>query len=182
MYVYGVSNGKLSGSPVVASQRLRNFQSPNKSLIFPSSTFPWFADSADVVDVEFKLSTIVVVGIAPPSFMHFPEAQSKTARCQSVELAGHETSPDPVQSAPSQTQKELLHPFVSCNVTVVTFPALLQVTHAIPFPVSPLSPFGISKSKTAAVLVPVLLTFALHPASSVVVVPAAIVAAVHGHH
>lgn len=182
MYVYGVSNGKLSGSPVVASQRLRNFQSPNKSLIFPSSTFPWFADSADVVDVEFKLSTIVVVGIAPPSFMHFPEAQSKTARCQFVELAGQFTSPAPCPSAQSQTQKELLHPFVSCNVTVVTFPALLQVTHAIPFPVAPVSPFGISKSNIAAVHVPLFVTFAQHHASTVVVHPTAIVAAVHGHH
>jgi len=66
--------------------------------------------------------------------------------------------------------------------TVVTFPAFVDVTQAIQFPVSPLSPFGISKSKTAAVLVPVLVTLALHPASIVVVVPAAIVAAVHGHH
>jgi len=106
VYVYGVSNGKLSGSPVVASQRLRNFQSPNKSDIFPSSTFPWFADSADVVELESKLSTIVVVGIAPPSFMHFPEAQSKTARCQSVELAGQITSPAPCQSSPSHTLKQ----------------------------------------------------------------------------
>ena len=145
------------------------------------STHPCFALSASVVDPQLRLSH--TPGSAfPLSFISFPVFQSKSTTSPSVELAGHETSQDPVPSAPSQTQKELLHPFVSCNVTVVTFPALLQVTHAIPFPVAPVSPFGISKSKTAAVLVPTLLTFALHPASSVVVVPAAIVAAVHGHH
>ena len=40
-----------------------------------------------------KSDTFVgTVGTAPPSLISFPVSQSNTARCQSVELAGHTTS------------------------------------------------------------------------------------------
>ena len=62
---------------------------------------------------------------------------------------------------------------------VVVVPAA-TVAPAPAAPGSPLGPLGIPKSKTAAELVPLLLTVAGFPASSVVVVPTAMVAAAPG--
>lgn len=122
--------------------------------------------------------------MAPPSLIHFQEVPSNTAKCQLQEEAGQLTSPAHCPSAQSHTQKEEEQPLVSHIVTVVTFPALELVTHAIPFqvaPVHPVSHLGIPKLNTAAEVDPELLTVAEHQASKVVVVPTQIVAAAHGH-
>jgi hypothetical protein len=75
--------------------------------------------------------------------------------------------------------------------TVVIFQAFVEVTQAIQFQaghvhqvaqVSPLSPFGIPKLNTAALLVHELLTVAQHQASNVVVVHTLTVAAAHVAH
>lgn len=51
------------------------------------------------------LSGAKEVGTLPQSFISFPVAQSNTAKCQSVELAGQLTSPVPVQASPLGIQK-----------------------------------------------------------------------------
>ena len=122
-----------------------------------------------------KLDTSVgTVGTAPQSLINLPVAQSNTARCQFVLLAGHTTSPLPSPSAQSSTVKLELSQSVSVIVTVVVFHTLELVTLEIPLPVFPL---GIVKLNTAALLVPELVTLALVPAAHVDVVPTAIVAA-----
>lgn len=143
------------------------------------------------------------VGTLPQSFISFPVTPSNTARCQSVELLGHITSPLHCPSAQSETVKDSESPLVSVMVTVVIFQLLELVILAIPFqsspsvpslpsapsfqsfhaaPVSHLSPLGIVKFSIAAELVPELVTLALVPAAPVVVVPTVTVAAAHGVH
>jgi hypothetical protein len=61
-----------------------------------------------VAEVEFRLSTTVVgVGTAHQSFMSLPVAQSNTAKCQSTEELGQETS---------QPQAELMASFTALAV------------------------------------------------------------------
>lgn len=66
---------------------------------------------------------------------------------------------------------------VSVIVTVVVFHTLEVVTLAIQFPVSQVSPLGIPKFNTAALLVQLLVTVALLQAGNVVVFQTDIVAA-----
>jgi hypothetical protein len=86
-----------------------------------------------------------IVGIAPQSLSSFHVAQSNTAKCQSVLLAGHLTSQShdpPLPSAQSCTWNVSTVQLVSVIVTVVVFHVLELVIDAIQFQVAPVAPCG----------------------------------------
>jgi hypothetical protein len=83
-----------------------------------------------------KSDTFVgTVGTAPPSLIIFPVAQSNTAKCQSVLLAGQITSQLHCPSAQSCTWNASVVPLVSVIVTVVIFHTLELVILDIQFQV-----------------------------------------------
>lgn len=68
--------------------------------ILSFNTFHWLALRADVVDVEVKSSiTCTCVGTGHPSFIALPVVPSNTARCQSTDELGQDTSPVPAHCA-----------------------------------------------------------------------------------
>ena len=133
-------------------------------------------------------------GNAHQSFIIFPVAQSSTARCPSVLLAGPITSPVHVHGVPCGIQKfntaaldvptlvtvaELHGDSVVVVPTVIL--AAAQSAPSAPSAqgaqVSHCTPCGIVKFNTAAVDVPVLVIATLVPAAPVVTVPTVIVPA-----
>ena len=75
------------------------------------------------------------VGTLPQSLITFQVAQSKTAKCQSVELSGHLTSQSHhTQSAQSCTSKLKGSHSSKFIVTVVVFQTFVFVTLVIQFP------------------------------------------------
>ena len=140
------------------------------------------------------LSGAKEVGTLPQSFISFPVAQSNTARCQSVLLAGHTTSPVHVPGVPCGIQKFNIAALeVPTLVTVaelhgdsvVVVPTVIvaasQSAHGVQSSPSShgshLAHCGIEKFNTAALLVPELVTVAEEPGTHVVTVPTVIVAA-----
>ena len=136
------------------------------------------------------------VGTLPQSFISFPVTQSNTARCPSVELAGHITSPVHVHGVPCGIQKfntaaldvptlvtvaELHGDSVVVVPTVIV--AASQSAPSAPSAqfahVSPCIPCGIVKFNTAADDVPELVIATSVPAAHVVTVPTVIVPAGH---
>ena len=142
------------------------------------------------------LSGAKEVGTLPQSFISFPVAQSNTAKCQSVLLAGQLTSPLQEPDSPLGIQK--------FNIAALEVPTLVTVAElhgdsVVVVPtvivaasqsapsapsaqfahVSPCIPCGIVKFNTAADDVPVLVIATLVPAAHVVTVPTVIVPAGH---
>jgi hypothetical protein len=145
------------------------------------------------------LSGAKEVGTLPQSFISFPVAQSNTAKCQSVLLAGQLTSQLPVQDSPLGIQK--------FNIAALEVPTLVTVAElhgdsvvVVPTVIvaasqsapsapsaqsaqgvqgSHCTPCGIVKFNTAADDVPVLVIATLVPAAHVVTVPTVIVPAGH---
>lgn len=162
-------SGKLSGNQVVAFQLDRNLPLALRVEISSFNAFHCAALRASVVDVLVKL--FITLGNALPlSLISFPVLPSNNTTCPSVEEDGHNTSQAHSPSSPSDTVKLSLFPLVSVIVTVVTFQLLELVIDAIQFPVaqvfqvshlSHFSPSGITKSNTAALDVPELVTDAL---------------------
>ena len=142
------------------------------------------------------LSGAKEVGTLPQSFISLPVAQSNTAKCPSVLLAGQLTSQLPVQDSPLGIQK--------FNIAALDVPTLVTVAElhgdsvvVVPTVIvaasqsapsaqsaqgvqgSHCTPCGIVKFNIAADDVPVLVMATLVPAAHVVTVPTVIVPAGH---
>ena len=138
--MYGISKGKLIGSPVLAFHKLKNLPNHDRSSILSFRALPCAADRLSVVDVDVRL--FITFGNAPPSFIIFPVFPLNKATCPSTAQLGHTTSQAPCQSAPSNTVNSVVFQLVSVIVIVCSFHAVVSVIVEIQFPVAPVGHCG----------------------------------------